>query len=201
MADRKQEGLNNYDVSMLKKVKAWFSNTIYANTAITYNTIYNLLDGVENKMKVPLINIYRPTGFELVPMQAFTARKQGVLINTVDGLGLGARYITVNLMYQLDVYAKTPEDINNMLETIIKTFNFYPEITLIHKDNKTGREFKETYEIEYLSGPHEQSEFNNDDRVYRQYIQYTIKNAKIYDFTDYAEIIETDVNIEVESET
>lgn len=46
------QGLNNYDNTVLTKVKSWFPNTIYADTAITYNTIFNLLDNADNQFKV-----------------------------------------------------------------------------------------------------------------------------------------------------
>lgn len=189
------QGLNNYDNTMLTKVKSWFPNTIYADTAITYNTIFNLMDNADNQFKVPLINVYRPRGVEPVPMQNFAARKQGELF---QALNIGARYITVNLMYQFDIYAKTLEEVNIMVETLMKTFNFFPTVTIIHEDTKTGDKFKEEYEITYLSGPTPQNEFDNDDRVYRQYIQYTIQNAKLYDFTDYHSVDETELEIKIE---
>lgn len=203
MAISNFRGINNYDESFLDKIKAWFSNTIYANTAITYNTIYNLLDGVENKMSFPLINIYRPNGFTPVPMQTLSARRQGEQKYTIgsETKAIGARYLTVDLMYQLDIYAKTLEKLNEITLDIMMAMNFFPTITLIHKDLVTKEEFKETYEITYLSGPHEQSEFDNNDRVYRNYIQYELKNAKVYDFTDYSIIKETEVKIDKEVDT
>lgn len=199
---RDKTGINNYDNSILAKVKTFFPNTIYANTAIVYNTVYNLLDNTDNQFSVPLISIYRPTGFSLVPNQNFIAKKQGQLL---PELNLGARYITVDLMYQFDIYAKTLEDANKMVVDLIKLFNFYPALEVEHKDTGTNNIFKESYEIEYLSGPTDQMELDNNDRVYRYYIQYEIKNAKLYDFTDYSKVtdveIDVDASIEIEVNT
>lgn len=196
--------INSYDRAVLNKVKQWFSNTYYADTALVYNTIFNLLDNTVDKgrYKVPMINLYRPQGFNLTSTQNFAATKQGLLYqHEADRTGTGARFITVNLLYQFDIYAKTPEDLNIMAESLIKSLNFFPTVDVIHKDNVTKREFIETYEIDYVGGPVPQSEFTNDDRVYRYYLQYEIKNAKIYDFTDLQQIVDTEVNVDAEIET
>ena len=57
--------LKDFDVAFTKKVRTWFSNTIYANTALVYNVAYNLVDDPTTELKFPLISIYRPTGFSL----------------------------------------------------------------------------------------------------------------------------------------
>lgn len=188
--------INNYDNQILNKVKSWYNNTIFADTAIVYNTIYNLMDNTKDKFKVPMMSIYRPRGFDLVPMQSFAATKQGLLYGSEE---LGARYIVVNLMYQIDIYAKTPEELNSMAVAVIKGFEYSPTLEVVHKDPKTEKEFKESYEINYLSGPVQQSEFSNDNRVYRYYIQYEIKNAKLYDFSDLSKIIEVETELDIES--
>lgn len=188
--------LNGFDKAMLNKVKSWYSNTIYANTAITYNTVYQLMDGVDNKkIKFPLLNIYRPRGWDPAPTQTLAATRRGQLFREED---LGARYIKANLMYQIDIYTKTPEDVNNISEAIVKMFNFYPTLEVVHTDNKTKKEFVEEYEITYLSGPSDQFELDNNHRTYRYYIQYEIKNAKLYDFTDEFKITDAELEVEIE---
>ena len=49
--------LNDFDIAFVNKIKAWFSNTIYANTAIVYNVAYNLVDDPTVVLKFPLISI------------------------------------------------------------------------------------------------------------------------------------------------
>lgn len=177
-------GTQPYDEAILDKVKESWSNVIYANTAITYNTIYQLGDGQHKEMKVPLINIYRPSGFELTDMQNFSARRQGQILGATDGDTLRGRFLSATLIYQFDFYDKTYEQLNATVIQFMQTMNAIPMLEVKHKDAATGFEFVEYYELQYLGGPEEQSEFDSNNHVYRYYVQYEIKKAKLYDFTE-----------------
>lgn len=189
-----------YDKAVLGKIRAWFKNTVYANTAITYNIVYNLIDGESGKgMEFPLINIYRVPGFELAQVQSYAARRRGLDLGEVEDMDLilSGRYMALDLTYQLDFYSKSSEDLYDLILEIIKALVQYPDIIVEHKDPKTEDSFEERYELTFQSGPHEQSEFDNDDRIYRAYITYTIKNARVYDITDYTIIKEVDLDLNI----
>ena len=70
--------LNDFDEALTNKIKAWYSNTIYANTALVYNVAYNLVEDSTTELRFPLISIYRPGGFDVVETQTFAARKRGI---------------------------------------------------------------------------------------------------------------------------
>jgi hypothetical protein len=194
--------LKDFDIAFTNKVKAWYSNTIYANTAIVYNVAYNLVedDITKNALRFPLISIYRPSGFEPSDIQNFAARKRGVEYYYDDDTHtrVAARFITVNLVYQLDIYTKTPETLDDITENIMQAFNFDQTLEVTQIDIKNSLEYTESYDITYISGPVEQSEFQNDDRIYHYSIAYEIKNARLLNFRVSEIVTSTEVDIDVE---
>lgn len=211
--------LKDFDNAFAHKIKAWFSNTIYANTAIVYNVAYNLVDDPSVELRFPLISIYRPTGFELRPNQNFAAKRQGIEYyynETTDQAGL-ARFLTVLLPYQLDIYARSPEDLDDITENIMQALNFDPILEVKQIDDMTtynedvtvdgvtetvtsNAEYVERYDIVYSNGPSEQSEFQNDDRIYHYSIVYEIPNARLVNFKTHKTIETSSVTAEVDNE-
>ena len=192
--------LKDFDIAFTNKIKSWYSNTIYANTAIVYNIAYNLVDDASTVLKFPLISIYRPTGFEIVNTQNFSARKRGIeyYYNEGSKSRISARFITVNLSYQLDIYAKTPETLDDITENLIQALNFDQAIEIIQKDIQNAIEYVESYDITYSAGPQEQSEFQNDDRVYHYSIVYEIKNARLLNFRVSEIVDQTVIDVDID---
>ena len=195
--------LKDFDIAFTSKIKAWFSNTIYANTAIVYNVAYNLVDDASTVLKFPLISIYRPSGFSPADAQNFSARKRGIeyYYNEETKKSILARFITVNLAYQLDIYAKTPEMLDDITENIMQALNLDQGILITQHDVKNDQDYIEQYDITYTTGPAELSEFQNDDRVYHYSIVYSILNARILNFRASDTIISTEVDIDHEGGT
>lgn len=188
--------LNDFDIAFTNKVKAWFSNTIFANTALVYNVAYNLVDDPTVVLKFPLISIYRPSGFKQVDTQNFAARKRGIeyYYDEITHKAVNARFITVNLPYQLDIYAKNQESLNSITENIMHAFNLDQAIEVIQHDIKNDQDYIESYDITYSEGPVEQSEFQDGDRVYHYSLLYTILNARLLNFRDTDPILDTDIS-------
>jgi len=175
--------LTRIDEAFLSKVKKWFPNTIYANTAIVYNTAYQLVDNPTLELKFPLISIYRPEGFTLVPTQTLSAKRRGYKYFQGTKTDNVARYLTMNLIYQLDIYAKTPEVLNKITTNIMYAFTLDPTLKVIQEnEHDPEAPFIDEYEINYNNGASEHSEFQSGDRVYHYAIAYEIKNAKLYNF-------------------
>jgi len=173
--------LKDFDIAFTEKVKSWFPNTIYASTDIVYNVAFNLVDIPTMKLTFPMISIYRPSGFEVNKNQNFAARKRGIDFaqNDVNSDYALARFVTVTLPYQLDIYAKSQEDLNDVIENIIQAFNIYQKLEVTQHDVLNDVNYVESYDITYSSGPVEQSEFTNGDRVYHYSIVYEIINARL----------------------
>lgn len=194
--------LSNFDRAFLSKVKAWFSNTIYANTAIIYNIAYNLADGQTGAagyaLQFPLISIYRPSGFELDAMQTFAARRSGMdIVYSEDKLRLTkARMLVANLKYQLDIYTKSQEDLNTITVNLMQAFTLDPMLVVTQTDPASHEDYVESYEITYNNGPVEESEFQNGDRIYHYALVYEIKTARLLTFADVNTVreLQTEIN-------
>lgn len=194
--------LKDFDKAFTKKVKSWYSNTIYAPTDIVYNVAFNLVDDATMALSFPLISIYRPSGYELSESQNFAARRQGIeyFYDEENNKGSLARFLVAKLPYQIDLYAKSPETLDDISEDILMAFNFMPKLTVKQKDSNTGESYIEEYDITYSSGPSEQSEFSNDDRVYHYSIVYEIRNARLVNFKEESYIDSTDITVELSEE-
>jgi len=194
--------LKDFDNAFTHKIKAWFSNTIYANTAIVYNVAYNLVDDPSVELRFPLVSIYRPNGFELRPNQNFAAKRQGIEYfynENTDEASL-ARFLSASLPYQIDIYARSPEDLDDITENIMQALNFDPILEVEQKDDVSGESYHERYDIVYSNGPSEQSEFQNDDRVYHYSVVYEVPNARLVNFRKSKAITDTEVKAEVDDD-
>jgi hypothetical protein len=194
--------LKDFDIAFTNKVKAWFSNTIYANTAVVYNVAYNLVDDATVQLRFPLISIYRPTGFEMAATQTFGSNKKGIeyFYDDQTNESVHARFLTVILPYQLDIYTKSPEDLDDITENIMQAFNFDSTLTVSQINENNDQAYEERYDITYNNGPVEQSEFNNNDRVYHYSLVYAIKNARLVNFKTVPSIDEIEIDIDAEGE-
>lgn len=115
--------ITDFDRAFLRKIKKVYSNTQYADAALVYNTAYRLIDLEDNAvLKFPLINIFRPSGFERKPEQNFAARKRGepLYVDKTTNEVIYVRYMRARLPYQLDIYAETHEQVNELTEQIMK---------------------------------------------------------------------------------
>jgi hypothetical protein len=197
--------LSDFDRAFTSKVKAWFSNTIYAPTDTLYNVAFHLADGdsLKEALSFPLIGIYRPSGFNLNETQTFAARRSGVeyYYDDVNNKGGFARFLSVNLPYQLDIYAKTPESLNSITEQVMFALNLDQKLSVTQTDSENEKDYVESYDITYASGPMEQSEFSDDDRVFHYSIAYDIKNARILNFKDILDVTSVINDIDIEEET
>lgn len=194
--------IKDFDLAFTSKVKAWFSNTIYAHTATVYNVAFNLVedDPFKGALRFPLVSIYRTNGFSVKSNQNFASRKRGIILDREDGTNdlIMSRFLVVNLPYQIDIYAKTPESLNDITEQLIQALNLDQKLAVTQKDKKSGKNYSETYDIVYESGPSDISEFTNDDRVYHYSLLYNVDNARIVNFKVTPEIKISESSVDVE---
>jgi len=134
--------ITDFDTAFLNKLKAIFSNVQYADAALTYNIAYQLAEldpaGPTQALKFPLINIFRPSGFEINKMQTFAAKQQGIefFYSEADETSIQTRFISVRLPYQIDVYAKSHEEVNEMMQELIMFINFRGTLEVIQLNSK-----------------------------------------------------------------
>lgn len=194
--------IKDFDLAFTNKIQAWFSNTIYAHTATVYNVAYNLVDDdpFNGALKYPLISIYRTSGFSLKNNQNFAARKRGLMMDREDVTDdfIMSRFLVMNLPYQIDIYAKNPESLNDITEQLMQALNLDQKILVEQHDVKSGKKYSESYDINYESGPSDISEFTNDDRIFHYSILYNIDNARVVNFRTTPEIKSSEETIDVE---
>ena len=191
--------VTDFDKAFLNKIKAAWPNTQYANTQITYYMAYDTTDDPTKKLQFPLINIYRPSGYEILPNQTIAARLQGVYFyNQQTEKMYYARLILVNLAYQLDFYAKTPEEIDGITGDIISMLSLSPSLSVTQKSSNEAVNYTETYDLTHLRGPQDESDFSEGQRVYRYALAYEIKNARLVNFKEVKELKEIQVILNTE---
>ena len=78
--------------------------------------------------------------------------------------------------------------------------NLDQKLQVTQKDIMNGPEYVESYDITYNSGPSDQSEFTDGDRVYHYSIAYDIKNARLLNFKGTPETLSVEVNNEISKE-
>ena len=192
--------VGDFDLAFLNKVRAVWPNTIYANTAITYNAIYSggIAPDTEGKMKFPLLNVYRME-FKPNPTQTLGARLSGYNDDFIDGNKIiSTRYITTNLAYQINIFAKTLEELDQLTNDILIMFSLDPNLEV--KQYSRNKEYSRTedYQVTYLNGPVEQTSTDNDDRIYTYAVVYELKNAKLMHFKEVK--LSQELEIEVSQE-
>lgn len=134
--------ITDFDKALLNKVKNVFPNSQYADSALVYNTAFQLaeVDSIPpaNSLRFPLINIFRPTGFELNKNQSFAARQRGLsyFYSTLDNITVQTRFMTARLPYQFDIYDKTPEGVNELAAELIMFLNFSATLEVSQKDSE-----------------------------------------------------------------
>ena len=195
--------LKDFDVAFTNKIKAWYSNTIFAETSLVYNVAYNLVDTnpFKKALQFPLVSIYRPSGFSVQTNQNFAARKRGIPVfeDAVTHEKTMARWLVVNLPYQIDIYSKTPEDREDLTEQLLHALSLDQYLTVSQNDKESGKDYVESYDIEYDAGPVDNSTFDEGDRIYHYALTYDVKGAKIINFkgTPAIELVSVDATLDV----
>lgn len=194
---------NEIDIAFKNKLQNYFPRAIWTPTELAYNTAYNLVDNPTLVMEFPFISVYRPDPPKPNETQTFSARRIGypyassleIDSSTEDKLGVRkvnhyARYIVADLIYQIEVYARTQEEVDTIIKELMFAFSLDPVLYVEHYDSRLKTTLNQRYEIEYHNGPVDQSEFQDNDRIYHQAIAYIIKSAKLFNYKPISSISE-----------
>ena len=135
---------------------------------------------------IPLINIYRPEGFEHRENQTITARLQGIPIvckeEGEEEVNYTARFIFATLQYQLDLFGTSTEMLDEIAKDIAHMMSLAPMVTVTQTDRTGKYEYTETYQLNYSQGPRDVSEFDEGQRLHRYVMVYTIDTARLVNF-------------------
>ena len=132
---------NNFDRAVLNKIKSVWDNTIYSNIAVTYQNVMDSTTTPNKELRLPLINIYRPEGFEPRENQTITARLQGIPIvckeEGEEEVTYTARFIFATLQYQIDLFGTSTEMLDELAKDIVHMMSLAPTVTVTQTD-RTG---------------------------------------------------------------
>lgn len=197
--------VNDFDDAFLEKLQLVWPNTIYANSAITYNAVYSSVDNPTTELRFPLLNIYRPNGYSMNQAQNIAARLQGSILDTYKDIETGeivtARFLVADLEYQIDIYAKTPEELEEISNDLVHMMSLDPVLYVVQKDKTGELVYDETYYFDYIKGPIPDDSFENGDRVYRYALAYGIKSARLINFRKAKLIKDIEVETIVKADT
>lgn len=183
--------ITDFDSAFLSKIKAVWPNTQYANTQIAYYAAYDSAADPTAKLQFPLINIYRPSGYVLSPAQTIAARYEGVYVYDRENEKLyQARFVMASLTYQLDFYATTLESVAEITGDIIHMLSLSPILTVTQSSANNAVNYTESYEISYNTGPRDESDFSDGQRLYRHVLVYELKNVRLVNFKEVTEVKE-----------
>lgn len=176
--------VTDFDKAFLSKIKKVWPNTQYAHLAIAYYNVYDSVNDPTSKLELPLLNIYRPTGYEVKPGQNLAARLQGLHLTTETNppIDYMVRFVSAELNYQIDIYAATPESMEEVVNDIIHMMSLSPTLTVKQEDKTKKLVYEIDYDITYSNGPVDGSEFDDGQRLYRSSIVYQIQNARLVNF-------------------
>jgi len=194
-----------YDKAVTAKIKKLFSNTVYQNRNFLFHTVTDKGGSV----KFPLIGVYRPDGWGI--------SKDNSWIQTINYL-LGIREIKIDISYQIDLYANTREDLEEITAELVLYLLRNPGIVVHYEsvDKSLAMDIK-TY-LKYVSGPEKTSEPDDTTvgRFYRNTLVFSLDAAKLINFagehpgedgytteitTVLVDIVTKEANVNLESET
>jgi hypothetical protein len=177
---------NNFDKAVLNKIKSVWDNTIYSNIAVTYQNVMDSTTTPNKELSLPLINIYRPEGFEPRENQTITARLQGIPIvckeEGEEEVTYTARFIFATLQYQIDLFGTSTEMLDELAKDIVHMMSLAPTVTVTQTDRTGKYEYTETYQLNHSQGPRDVSEFDEGQRLHRYVMVYTIDTARLVNF-------------------
>jgi hypothetical protein len=127
------------------------------------------------------------------------ARYEGVYVYDRENEKLyQARFVMANLTYQLDFYATTLESVAEITSDIIHMLSLSPILTVTQSSANNAVNYTESYEISYNTGPRDESDFSEGQRLYRYVLVYELKNVRLVNFKEVTEIkeIKTILNTE-----
>lgn len=124
--------LYKYDHALLEKFKKVFNPVIYAPTDKFYERY--LLGNNNDKVELPALSLWR-TSFEIIPYNMRTQLRipndRRLLQN--KELAREVSSVQVRLNYQLDIWAGTDTDRDDLLSELLYFLTLYPDVRIEYK--------------------------------------------------------------------
>lgn len=159
-----------YDKALTAKIKALFDNTVFQARDLTLKTVTD----TKAEVKFPLVSIFRPDGWSI---DSSTWNLETKFLN-------GIHQIPVNLVYTIDIYARTREDLETFTSELLLYLLRNRGIQVVYTSADGSELANVRTSLDYVSGPERTSELDDKTvgRPYRYTLTFKLSNAYIYEF-------------------
>lgn len=173
--------LYEYDKSLISKIKKVFDpdRVVYAPVDKFYDRY--LMHNKNKSIDLPAISIWR-TNMEFDPFTPFTqSRVANFRMDTTDELVARQIYsMKVQLTYNLDIWASTDVDRDDLLKELLFFFIRYPNISITYQDQN----FAFPVHVDPPEDTTDISNFENNGDLYRITMPLLIKDARFLFYDD-----------------
>ena len=178
-------GVRLYDEALLAKLQGWTRNTKLNITGVndTRRVFQVIGDKTSDEpIKLPLITLSRPAGYEILNTNKKMLTFDGALIGVSEKYGKQLNAVPIQINYQLDVYAKYLAEADEYARNLVFNIINYPKvtITLPYNDSK----FEHDSNIRLLSEVQDNSDVPErliPGQFTRLSLSITIDDAYLFD--------------------
>lgn len=178
-------GVRLYDEALLAKLQGWTRNTKLNITGVndTRRVFQVIGDKTSDEpIKLPLITLSRPAGYEILNTNKKMLTFDGALIGVSEKYGKQLNAIPILINYQLDVYAKYLAEADEYARNLVFNIINYPKVTvtLPYNDSK----FEHDSNIRLLSEVQDNSDVPErliPGQFTRLSLSITIDDAYLFD--------------------
>ena len=178
-------GVRLYDEALLAKLQGWTRNTKLNITGVndTRRVFQVIGDKTSDEpIKLPLITLSRPAGYEILNTNKKMLTFDGALIGVSEKYGKQLNAVPIQINYQLDVYAKYLAEADEYARNLVFNIINYPKVTvtLPYNDSK----FEHDSNIRLLSEVQDNSDVPErliPGQFTRLSLSITIDDAYLFD--------------------
>ena len=194
-------GVRLYDEALLAKLQGWTRNTKLNITGVndTRRVFQVIGDKTSDEpIKLPLITLSRPAGYEILNTNKKMLTFDGALIGVSEKYGKQLNAVPIQINYQLDVYAKYLAEADEYARNLVFNIINYPKVTvtLPYNDSK----FEHDSNIRLLSEVPDNSDVPErliPGQFTRLSLSITIDDAYLFDIRVRANIsIDTEIELQ-----
>lgn len=180
--------LADYDTALIQKYQAVFPNTHYAFAEWAFKEDAKPNGGTP---QLPMVSMFR-TGYTYnQDMFSFADKFYGrnMWQNPTTGTNTSARSISVSIVYQVDIWGNTRDEMDMLTAETILFFEFSPTLEVSPASISPPQPFR--FDIVFEDGPVDNTDimsFETHGRIYRNTIFYTVPEARIFATESYLNV-------------
>ena len=123
-----------YDKALLDKINKWTKDTpvTLVNPQDDDTLFKQMADmGNDGSLKLPIISLTRPMGYEILNINRKPMGYAGLLINYSTGKSLKLNAIPIKIEYLIDVYARYKEEAYAITRNLVFNIMNYPSVQVV----------------------------------------------------------------------